>query len=53
MKSTKLVGAALGLFLVVGMTACGSSEKTADAEPSASAGGGAGSLVLLPPPFEE
>jgi putative multiple sugar transport system substrate-binding protein len=45
MKSTKLVGAALGLFLVVGMTACGSSEKTADVQASASAGGGAGSLV--------
>jgi putative multiple sugar transport system substrate-binding protein len=44
MKSTKLVGAALGLLLVVGMTACGSSEKTADAQPSAAAGG-AGSLV--------
>jgi len=44
MKSTKLVGAALGLLLVVGMTACGSSEKTADAKPSAAAGG-AGSLV--------
>jgi putative multiple sugar transport system substrate-binding protein len=45
MKSTKLVGAALGLFLVVGMTACGSSEKTADVQASASTGGGAGSLV--------
>jgi putative multiple sugar transport system substrate-binding protein len=34
----------LGLVLVAGLAACGSSEKTADAKPSAS-GGGAGSLV--------
>jgi len=53
MKSTKLVGAALGLFLVVGMTACGSSEKTADAKPSASAGGGAGSLVGVTMPTKK
>jgi putative multiple sugar transport system substrate-binding protein len=45
MKSTKLVGAALGLVLAVGMSACGSSEKTVDAKPSAAAAGGAGSLV--------
>jgi putative multiple sugar transport system substrate-binding protein len=44
MKSTKLVGAALGLLLAVGMTACGSSEKTADVQASATTGG-AGSLV--------
>jgi putative multiple sugar transport system substrate-binding protein len=53
MKSTKLVGAALGLFLVVGMTACGSSEKTADAKPSAAAGGGAGSLVGVTMPTKK
>jgi putative multiple sugar transport system substrate-binding protein len=53
MKSTKLVGAALGLFLVVGMTACGSSEKTADAKPSVAAGGGAGSLVGVTMPTKK
>lgn len=45
MKRTKLVGAALGLFLAVGMTACGSSEKTSDVEASATSGSAAGALV--------
>ncbi len=45
MKSSKLVGAAVGLALAVSMAACGSSEKTVDAKPSAGAAGGAGSLV--------
>ena len=46
MKSTKLVGAALGLVLAVSMAACGSSEKTVDTKATAdAAGGGAGSLV--------
>ncbi len=48
MKSTKLVGAALGLLMVVGMTACGSSEKNADAEPSAAAGPGSLVGVTMP-----
>jgi putative multiple sugar transport system substrate-binding protein len=53
MKSTKLVVGALGLLLTVGMTACGSSEKTADAKPSAAAGGGAGSLVGVTMPTKK
>jgi putative multiple sugar transport system substrate-binding protein len=53
MKSTKLVGAALGLVLAVGMTACGSSEKTADAKPSAGANGGAGSLIGVTMPTKK
>ena len=52
MKSTKLVGAALGLFLVVGMTACGSSEKTSDKAP-ASAAAGPGSLVGVTMPTKK
>jgi putative multiple sugar transport system substrate-binding protein len=52
MKSTKLVGAALGLVLAVGMTACGSSEKTSDKAP-ASAAAGPGSLVGVTMPTKK
>jgi putative multiple sugar transport system substrate-binding protein len=46
MKSKKVIGAAVGLLLTVGLAACGSSEKTADTKASAdAAAGGAGSLV--------
>jgi putative multiple sugar transport system substrate-binding protein len=45
MKSTKLVGAALGLVLAVTAAACGSSAKTADTKPSAGAANAAGALV--------
>jgi putative multiple sugar transport system substrate-binding protein len=53
MKSTKLVGAVLGLALAVGMTACGSSEKSADAKPSAGVVAGPGSLVGVTMPTKK
>jgi putative multiple sugar transport system substrate-binding protein len=47
MKSSKLVGAALGLLLTVSLAACGSSEKSVDAAASATPGAAnaAGALV--------
>jgi putative multiple sugar transport system substrate-binding protein len=53
MKSSKLVGVALGLVLTVSMAACGSSEKTADAKPSAGAESAAGALVGVTMPTKK
>ena len=50
MKSNRLVRAALGLALVAGLAACGSTEKTGDQGGPSASPGGAGSLVGITMP---